>query len=296
MKVVVSGGSGFLGRPCIETLLQRGHQVLCLSRSPSPNPEVDGLRWHLADLNSPSSYRSAIETFQPQAALHLAWEGIPDYSLENSLRNIQSGALFSEVLLQTGCTRLVVSGSCWEYGKLLGALREDMEPANPSVFGAAKNAQRLLLLALAQAANASLAWGRVFFSYGPRQKEASLVPSICRAILAGQPPALRTPGVVSDFISIEDVASALVLLTEEKASGVFNVGSGQGTSAASVADLLLEIAGLPPVFAQAESAKGSVNGFYADISAMNNLGWRPLIGLEEGLRRAFEWNALSTHR
>jgi nucleoside-diphosphate-sugar epimerase len=132
-----------------------------------------------------------------------------------------------------------------------------------------------------------MAWARVFFPYGPGQRIASLVPSICRALLAGEAPPLRTPSATSDFLFLEDAAAALVFLLESRSDGVFNVGSGEPTSAAAVADTLLRAAGRPPLFA--EFALHSEPGFFADTSAIRALGWSPAVALDEGLRRTWNW-------
>ncbi len=287
MRVVLTGGSGFLGRPCLELLLQGGHEVLAISRGIPGEPAPGGLHWHSADLNLPSSYAAALEEFQPQAALHLAWEGIPDYSLANSLRNLQTGSMFTEALLKVGCKHVVASGSCWEYGKLSGALSENMEPAAPGVFGASKTAQRILLRSLTQAAGATLAWARVFYPFGPRQKAKSLVPTICQSILSGHSPDIKTPWAANDFLYLDDTADALVFLIEKGADGVFNVGSGATTAVGKIADMLLQLAGREPHFSTLGESTSGTSGFFADIAAMNAIGWRVKTSLEEGLRRTF---------
>jgi UDP-glucose 4-epimerase len=114
MKVVLTGASGFLGNACLKLLFERGHTVLALSRRPEKQDQRPGVSWVCADLNDPASYRPALVEFQPEAVLHLAWEGIPDFSLQNSLRNLENGALFAGFAIEQGCRHLVVSGSCWE--------------------------------------------------------------------------------------------------------------------------------------------------------------------------------------
>lgn len=285
MRVLITGASGFLGRPCLLLLRARGHGVLALSRHPRPTGIDEGVQWHVADLNDADSYEPAIRGFAPESALHLAWEGIPDYGLTTSLRNTSIGCVLGDVLFKAGCRHLAVSGSCWEYGKVSGLVKETDAPVAPDVFGAAKASQRLMLDALARAAGATLAWGRVFYPYGPAQKATSLAPALCRAVLAGDKPVLKTPHAVNDFIYVDDAAEALVVLTEAMISGIFNIGSGTGTAVGAMADALLELADHPAVFRGSTAANCELKGFWADTAALKSLGWRTKTPLGEGLRR-----------
>lgn len=288
MRVLLTGASGFLGRPALGALTSRGHEVLALSRQPAPNGLSERVRWHASDLNAPDSYRSAVSDFAPQAALHLAWEGIPDFGLPMCLRNLQTGVLLGEILFRAGCRHLAVSGSCWEYGKVSGRIAEGCRPLTPGIFAASKTSQRMLLESLATAAGATLAWGRVFYPYGPGQKASSLAPTLCRAVISGERPALMTPAVVNDFLYVDDTAEALVLLAETPVSGIFNIGSGVGTPVGALADMLLRLGGRPAEFGPACRADGEAAGFFADVSALEAIGWRPRTRLEVGLRRTLE--------
>jgi UDP-glucose 4-epimerase len=288
MRVLLTGASGFLGRPALEALVSRGHEVLALSRQPAPRQLPAEVRWRQSDLNEPDSYRAAVADFAPQSALHLAWEGIPDFGLPTCLRNLTSGAVLGEILFRAGCRHLAVSGSCWEYGKVTGRIAEECRPVTPGIFAASKTSQRLLLESLATAAGATVAWGRVFYPYGPRQKASSLAPTLCRAVIAGERPSLKTPAVVNDFLYVDDTAEALVLLAETPTTGVFNIGSGVGTPVGTLADMLLQLGGRQAEFGSASAGDGTAAGFFADISALEALGWRSRTGLEEGLRRTLE--------
>jgi nucleoside-diphosphate-sugar epimerase len=290
MKVVLTGGTGFIGKPALEQLLRGGHEVLSLSRQISfPEAYVGNSRliWHPCDLAQPETWMHAARDFAPEGCLHLAWEGIPDYGLDQSLRNLTMGSKLVEGLIQSGCRHFVISGSCWEYGKVSGAIREDNNSVEPGVFAASKNALRGITEALCRSVGVSLAWGRVFYPYGPAQKSVSLLPTVCRGIAEGQPPALRTPSAANDFLYVDDTAEALVLLLEKKAHGIYNIGSGKPEAVGNMADMLLRFAGKAPVFNLTEASPE--NGFWADISKLNALGWQPRTSLEEGLQRTHDF-------
>lgn len=289
MKVLLTGATGFIGKAALDCLLAHGHKILVLSRHAAPEVMSESLQWQVADLLSVGSYYDAVSAFRPEACLHLAWQGIPDYSLGMGLINVEAGARLVEALLKLDCKHFVVSGSCWEYGKVSGCVREDSEPVEVSVFGACKHALHHLTAALCRPAQATLAWGRVFYPYGPGQKAISLAPTICQAIAAGQLPLLKTPGVMNDFLYVNDTAEALVVLIEKMAHGVFNIGSGSGTPVGTLANELLVLAGREPVFA-CPTATGSP-GFWADSSRLRALGWEPQTPLVEGLRSTLKYFA-----
>lgn len=289
MRALVTGASGFLGRPCLARLVERGHDVLALSRRPRPEGVPKEVRWVVSDLNAADSYVEEVKAFAPQAAVHLAWEGIPDYGVDMSVRNVRTGCLLGDVLFASGCRHLAVSGSCWEYGKVVGVVGERDEPIMPGVFGSAKSAQRLLLDAMARASGATLAWGRVFYPYGPGQKAASLAPTLCRAALAGEVPLIKTPHAVNDFLYVDDTAEALVVLAESAVPGIFNIGSGSGTPVGAFADRLLQLAGRPTAYGTHLHPDDSPAGFWADTTALRALGWRMMMPLEEGLQRTLSF-------
>jgi UDP-glucose 4-epimerase len=286
MKVVLTGASGFIGKPALEQLLSQGHNVLALSRQKSVPDAIAGkglFIWHSCDLAEPDSWIQAVRDFTPEGCLHLAWEGIPDYGFVRSLRNLEMGANLVEGLIRAGCRHFVISGSCWEYGKVSGPMREEMDPVEPGVFAASKNALRGVAEALCQASGASLSWARIFYPYGPGQKSASLLPTVCRAIAEGHHPELKTPSAANDFLYVDDVADALLLLLEKQACGIYNIGSGKPESVGKMADMLLSFAGKPSAFNITEAS--AANGFWADISRLKALGWEPRTSLEDGLKR-----------
>lgn len=277
MRIFVTGGTGFVGRAVCHALTPR-HDLLVLTRSTSAAVPATPL---VGDLTAPSIWAEALRRFAPERCVHLAWEGLPDYSFATSRRNFDAGLALFEVLRGTPCTRVVAMGSCWEYGELEGCVSESMMPGTQGHFAAFKSALRVAGRPLLAELGIDLVWLRPFFIYGPGQRAASLIPSSIEAIAAGRPPALRTPDAVNDFIHVDDVASATAAVVEaDQAAGVYNVGSGTPTRVADVANLVCRLAGVPEAFPAGAAGKGC----WADTARLRgDTGWRPRVSLEEGI-------------
>lgn len=278
MRVVVTGATGFLGRRVIDRLV--GHDVLCLTRDVARVAPAPGRAAAQVDLRQPSSWTGVVAAFQPECAVHLAWDGLPDYSLDRCRLNVDVSLRLWDHLSAVGVRRVVAAGSCWEYGDVVGAAVETQPPGPLSTFAAAKRGLQMMLEALARERGFDWAWARVFFSYGAGQRDASLIPTLYQAYAEGREPVLRAPGAAQDFVHADDVAEALVALAHADASGCFNVGSGRLTSVGTVANIVARLCGRPATSPE----PAAVRGLSAEPRHMiEATGWRARISLEDGI-------------
>jgi nucleoside-diphosphate-sugar epimerase len=293
MRIFITGGTGFLGQ-ALCTFLQ-GHDVLVLTRDPAKTQLPSVCRPLTGDLWNCSSWEQKMRAFRPQVCVHLGWTGLPDHSLAISAKNFQAGLDLFRCLLETQCTRILVTGSCAEYGNLKGCLTEDRVPSAQGIFAKFKTSQRLVGESLFAPRGISFLWARPFFVYGPGQRAAALIPSVFQSLRAGKSLNVRTPNARHDFIHVEDVARGLVaLITTECPPGVYNLGSGQITRVRDLINLMARQLKRPEVYlspdlVDIESARATTpygDGFWADIERMQRLtGWRALLSLEEGIRK-----------
>ena len=176
MRILITGGSGFIGKPLIKKLLELDHQLLVLSRQKKFNFSHYNLRVVYGDLNNPKSYQSVVINFLPEIIIHLAWQDIPDYSLKKSLINHQQSLnLLNFLTGLESCKKIVVSGSCWEFNQLKGECSENHvgEPYNG--FTWAKHSIRSWLKVRCREKNIPYVWFRIFYAFGPGQREASII-------------------------------------------------------------------------------------------------------------------------
>lgn len=284
MRIIVTGASGFIGRSLYPLLNSGGHEILRVGRNKPLNATEDVLQ---ADLFYPDSYEQQIKDFKPDGAIHLAWCGLPDYSLNNCLRNLRASTDLFETLIDSGCKWIFASGTCWEYGNIVGAAKETNQGIVFSLFPAFKLALHVAGNNLCKAAEIRFIWGRPFFVYGPNQRTSSLIPSCYSNLRAGTVPLIQNPNAVNDFINVFDVAQAILALIEaDDADGIFNIGSGEPVAVWEVVNLVATLMGKPPMYSgfSAQPQKG----LWADTSKINNFGWQPSIPLETGIAQAIE--------
>ena len=162
--------------------------------------------------------------------IHLGWYADPTDYLTNEAGNADATARSDELvafLVERGCRRLTVAGTCAEYGEHDRPIREDDPVAPWSAYGRAKAAFHARLVA-APPPGMAVTWARLFNLTGPGEDHRRLVPWVVRSLLAGEPVDLSPGAQVRDYLDVVDVATALVALADTDAVGTFNVCSGGG--------------------------------------------------------------------
>jgi nucleoside-diphosphate-sugar epimerase len=171
--------------------------------------------------------------------VHLAWSGLPDYSIENNKHNLQIGIDVIDAAVAFGVERFIGSGSCWEYGSLSGPLKENMDPENVGDFGNAKISLANYMLERAQEVSGIGNWLRLFYVFGEGQRERSVIPSVISSFQKEKTPELNDVNKALDFIHVEDVAEIITrVLSRSNESEIINVGSGHPTSISSLIDII----------------------------------------------------------
>ena len=168
---------------------------------------------------------------EPEVLLHLAWYVEPGrfWTAPENVRWVEASLALLRAFAGAGGRRAVVAGTSAEYDwHAVGArCNEQRTPLRPAtLYGAAKHALHTVAAPYAEQAGFELAWGRIFFVYGPGEPEGRLVPSVGRALLAGRRVPTTRGDQVRDFMHVEDVAAAFAALADADATGAVNVASG----------------------------------------------------------------------
>lgn len=286
MKILVTGITGFIGQRLLPRL-EAEHEILAVCL-PSTGGLLSCASVIESDLDAPLELFDKLRGIRPDACVHLAWTGIPDYGFENSWRNLdQTAALWRHLVEECGCRKIISAGSCWEYGKSFGPCHENDSVASNSYFVWAKHALSDLGMMLAAKHGISFIWPRIFFVYGPGQRSGSLIPTLAEALRSGVRPAIKTPHSANDFVHVDDVADGMALaLLKEVPTGIYNFGSGRSTPVWKVCEIIENSLGVEAKFAAelcGSEAQSSAN-FWADTDRTASvLGWRARIGIDQGI-------------
>lgn len=287
-RVLVTGASGFIGRNTLEPLRRRGFEAAAVSRRP-PNPSnklLQGIRWRGADLLAPGEAERVVDEVRPTHLLHMAWYAVHrDYWTSPENRGwVDASLRLVDRFRELGGERVVVAGSCAEYDWHAGVCVERETPLAPrGLYGTSKNALREAL------GEDDVAWGRIFFLYGPHEHPGRLVPSVVRPLLRGEEARVSEGSQVRDFLHVADVGDAFAALVDSEVTGPVNVASGEGRSVREVVETAARIAGRLELvrFGAPVDEEPLV---VADVTRLRDeVGWRPARTVEQGLAETVEW-------
>lgn len=293
-RVLVTGAGGFIGRRVLGDLLARGFEVHAAGRSSRASAPRD-VRWHAADLLDAAARRALVAEVGASHLLHLAWYAEPGAfwaARENAPWVAATVGLVDE-FAAAGGMRAALAGTCAEYDWDAGQpLAEDAPLAPATFYGVCKDATRRVVEGLAERAGISVAWGRIFFLYGPREDERRLVASVARKLVAGERAPTSAGTQRRDFMHVDDVAGAFAALLDSDVRGAVNIGSGNGVSVRSIVEQLAAAAGRPDLLdiGAVEQRPGDPQEITADVTRLRDeVGFAPPVSLADGLAATVAW-------
>ncbi|HEY6195004.1 MAG TPA: NAD-dependent epimerase/dehydratase family protein [Candidatus Eisenbacteria bacterium] len=312
MRILVTGGAGFIGSNVADRFLQLGHEVaifddLSTGFREFVNPRA---KLHEGDLADAAAIDRCIADFRPEIVDHHAAQIDVRKSVSDPLRDARVNILGSIALLQS-CTRHGVrkviyastGGALYGEGRELPATED--HPVNPeSPYGTSKHTVEhyLYLWKLLHGLDYTvLRYPNVF---GPRQNphgEAGVNAIFIGLMLEGKRPRIFGDGnAVRDYLFVSDVVDGNVLALEKGSGEMLNLGTGVGTSVNDIVRELQAILGFREGAIYDPARPGEVQRIYLDASrAKRVLGWEPKVAFTDGLRQTVEWsrkNPLPTKR
>jgi dTDP-6-deoxy-L-talose 4-dehydrogenase (NAD+) len=226
VKILITGGNGYIGRHITHEAILAGHEVVVSDFNTKNIPESA----QILDVDIFSGNRDIFqEVGAPDLLIHLAWEDGFVHNSEKHILNISKHARFLNDMIAGGLQKIAVMGTMHEVGYFEGAIDENT-PCNPlSQYGVAKNALRQSLLLNTKNTDISVYWLRAFYIFGDDLFGSSIFAKIAIAANNGQKEFPFTTGRNKyDFISVQDLAKQIIAAVEQdEITGIINVCSGK---------------------------------------------------------------------
>ena len=231
MKILVTGATGLVGKHVVDELIKYNHQIIGTTRNTDSNISSPKLNYSFLDIDNLDASINYFSHFdKPDLLIHLAWQGLPNYkSLFHFENNLMTHFSFLKNMLSNGLKKLVVTGTCFEYGLREGCLSEEMitDPQNP--YALAKDTLRKFLVDLQKKYQFDCKWIRLFYMYGEGQNPNSLLSQLQTALQNGDKEFNMSGGEQErDYLPIEKVAEYIVAIAlQNKVTGIVNCCSGK---------------------------------------------------------------------
>jgi len=293
VKILLTGGTGFIGSAFLRRALSSGHTIGALVRAESlPRIASQPKNLKLITGTIADVPWNEIKAFQPEVCVHCAWTTAPKvaYDSPEHLRFFETSRGFLERLIDLGLRQVLGLGTCIEYRLGNEPLVEDKTPLGPvGPYAESKNHMRIWLEEASARHGFKLCWPRIFYVYGVGEDPTRLCTSLIQRFRRNESLVLKTPHSTKDYIYIEDVAVALVLLLEKGFHGAVNLGTGVGITIRELALTVSNLAGKTGLV-QTDAMQGVDPLAYvvADSTRLRSLGWSPQFDLARGLRTLSE--------
>lgn len=299
-RVLVTGARGFIGRQCLAPLKELGYEV----HGASSQLVTDGRRgmtWHRTDLFDWRAVEKLVARVRPTHLLHLAWVTEPGQFWTDSENEdwVDASVHLVEQFVAHGGRRCVVSGTCAEYDWNQGCCHEQSTPLNAAtLYGQSKRALHTQLDELAAGSELSLAWGRLFFLFGPHAPLQKFPAAVISDLLSGNPSLCSHGEQVRDFLHVADAADALVTLLDSNVEGALNIASGEGARLADIVQMIAGQIGRPELvtLGALETPSEEPPVLTADVGRLKGeLNWSPKFDLQQGLQQTIQWWMENVH-
>ena len=314
MKILVTGGAGYIGSVCVEDLLDRGHEVTVFDNLTEGHRKAVDQRAKFVqgDLADKTAVSSLIGAEQPAAVMHFAAKALVGESMQNPhkyfFNNVSCGLNLLDAMVEHGVKRFVFSSTCATYGiPEIVPIDEQaaQRPVNP--YGESKLIFEKILRWYDQIHGVVFAALRYFNAAGATEAfgedhriETHLIPCVLQVPLGKREQAqvfgtdYPTPdgSCIRDYIHVTDLAQAHALALEVKESGFFNLGIGGGVSVLEVIEACRKITGKHiPIVTQARRPGDPPRLIASAQKAREVLGWRPQYEqIEDIVSSAWSWH------
>lgn len=307
MKILITGGAGFVGSHLCDRYTKNGDTVLCLDNFMNGN--LSNVR-HLLNNRNFKLINGNILDFDMlekimrgvDAVFHLAAQIHVDRSIVEPKLTYETNVLGTQNILEVArmydVNKIVYASSSEVYGSTQYAPMDEKHPLNaPHPYGASKIAADRLCYSYIQTYGMNICIMRPFNLYGPRQKDfgyGGAISLFVKRVLNNTPPIIYGDGKQTrDYTYVEDIVDAydIILNYEKQINEPINFGTGKEISIKDLANLVIKLCdkdvNMKPVHVDARP--GEVQRLIADISEAKKIGWEPKFTIDNGLEKFINW-------
>lgn len=305
MKILVTGGAGFIGSHIQDRLIELGHKVAVLDNLRSGNKENINSQAKLYKISvlDLTALKSALTGFKPEIVFHLAAQNEVPYSMEHPFEdeeiNIRGMMNLMEAARSAGVHKVIYSNTGGAfYGEVEEKdlpISEDLPIYRPtSFYGVSKGAAERYLMLYGNLYNIDWVSLRYANVYGPRQagnKEAGIVAIFTGKMISGETPTINGDGKhTRDYVYVGDVVDANIKAMDYNQSDYFNISTGREISNNEVFSTIEDElkSGIKPNYGSERPGDPRRNCL-SNKKAKKLLGWSPRVEFAEGVRRTIDF-------
>ena len=301
-RVVVTGGTGFVGANLVRRLIADRCQVHLLVRPESSSWRIDAIRdrvtLHTVRLSDATSVRSVLKPIEPRWVFHLAAHGAYSWETDEAQMH-ETNVLGTEVLLKAatdlGVEMFVNTGSSSEYGRQDHAPAETESTRPETPYGRTKAMATSICSHDADYHGARVRTLRLYSAYGPFEDPRRLLPSLIVHGRRGVFPPLVNPQTARDFVYVDDVVDACLSAAQHhggEPGAIYNVGTGVQTTVREAVEVARRVLRVPaePKWGTMRARAWDTDTWVADSGRIRReLGWEPRFAFEAGFRQMVAW-------
>lgn len=300
---LITGGTGFVGSWIVKKLVEKGESVSLLVRNVNLNQRLESVKEKISvyqcDLQNEKEVTKVVDTIQPTIIIHLAALGaLPNQNNQLSElidTNVKGLLHLINAAKKHNITKFINTGSSSEYGIKTQPMKET-DVVNPiNDYGITKVMSTLYCQKIAITENYPIVTLRLFSPYGMHDDENRLISYVMRQALKNDPIQLSSESHVRDFVYIDDVVRAYMLVINAtiQPGEIVNIGSGKQHSVKEVVDIILSISGSKSKILWGKKSKQErqiePKIWLADINkAKKLLQWQPAYSLHVGLKKTID--------
>jgi len=290
-KVLITGGTGFIGTNVTNEFLKRGYEVHLLSYGPHPE-NTDKLFCHDIDLMDYVAVDDLLKQNNFENLVHLAWYVGPKCHIHDlNVDWVMATLNLLKSFAQYGGKCFLGAGTVSEYEYKYGYLLEDETPTDPqTLYGNGKNAVYNIAKVFCKQHDIKFKWPRIFNLYGPRERETRLMPSVINSCLANEDVRVSDCLKFQDYLHVFDTACGIVDVFESDLTGAVNICSGQPVQLCEIVETIAKLTNF-----KGKILYGAIPAAFGDDLVVGNneklksIGWRPQYNLVDGLTQTINW-------